>query len=436
MINKNPDYQRYYYIWTIGCQMNKAESQRFSAHLENQGYQPAPEMEKADIILLNSCVVRQSAENRVINKIQNLKALKKSRPDMIIAVTGCLVDPDSDGLKKKYPYIDYFFPAGEFPEWLGEMDPAKLLPRFPNVTAFIPIMQGCNNFCSYCIVPYRRGREKSRPADEIENEVKNLAALGVKEVTLLGQNVNSYGLDLAGKTGLGDLLTRLNSLEGLLRIRFLTNHPKDMKAELIEAIAALDKVCEQLNVPLQAGDNEILKAMRRGYTVEHYRDLISEIRRAVPQISLSTDIIVGFPGESEGQFQHTFDLLSEIRFDMVHVAAYSPRAGTLAAREMIDNVPLETKKNRLEKIEHLQSGIAAEINAKMLDKTVEVLVEGREKDKWYGRTRGDKPVFFRDTADCQSQLAEVKITHTSAWSMSGDLVHISELPGQDLKKLV
>jgi tRNA-2-methylthio-N6-dimethylallyladenosine synthase len=428
MINTISDHQRYFYIWTIGCQMNKAESARFTAHFENLGFQPAVNMENADFILLNSCVVRQSAENRVINKLHALKAIKKNRPHVIIAVTGCLVGPDTDNLRKSFPFVDYFFPAGEFPSWLGEYDVRRLLPRHPQVAAYVPIMQGCNNFCSYCIVPYRRGREKSRPLDEIELEVKSLVRLGVKEVTLLGQNVDSYGSDLPEKPALADLLARLNPLDGLLRLRFLTNHPKDMKTDLIQAVANLDKVCEQINLPLQAGDDEVLRSMRRGYSVEQYLRLISNIRSAVPQISLSTDIIVGFPGESDLQFRHTFELLSEIKFDLVHVAAYSPRPGTLAAREMKDDVPEITKKNRLESIEQLQAEIAGTINARMQDSVVEVLVEGQEKGKWSGRTRGDKLVFFPDVTNRLSQLVEVKIAHTSPWSMSGHPLPANPFP--------
>jgi tRNA-2-methylthio-N6-dimethylallyladenosine synthase len=429
MINNLFSPQSHYYIWTIGCQMNKAESGRFAAHFENLGLQPSAGIEDAEIILLNSCVVRQSAENRVINKLHSLKALKKTRPEIIIAVTGCLVDPDIDNLRKKYPFVDYFFPAGEFPRWLGEYDVHKLVPRHPAVAAFVPIMQGCNNFCSYCIVPYRRGREKSRPPQEIENEIQDLVRLGVKEVTLLGQNVDSYGHDLADQPSLADLLARLNSLDGLLRLRFLTNHPKDMKAGLIRAVADLEKVCEQINLPLQAGDDGILQAMRRGYTVKHYRQLIAEIRTAVPEISLSTDIIVGFPGESELQFQHTYDLLAELKFDMVHVAAYSPRPGTLADREMQDDVPENTKKDRLERIEKLQAEIAGNINLRLQDRVVEVLVEGQEKGKWLGRSRGDKLVFFRDGANCRSKLVKVKITRTSPWSLSGCYIVTDESNG-------
>jgi tRNA-2-methylthio-N6-dimethylallyladenosine synthase len=408
-----------FYIWTIGCQMNKAESERLAGHLESLGYSSTENAEKADLILLNSCVVRQSAENRVINKLKSLKAIKKSRPNAVIGLTGCIVGSDKEKIKTAFPYVDYLFPAGEFPTWLGEFNPDKLSRPLTQTAAYIPIMQGCNNFCSYCIVPYRRGRERSRPVDEIVNEVTSLVNRGIKEVTLLGQNVDSYGHNLPGEPDLADLLTRLNSLEGLLRIRFLTNHPKDMKSKLIDAVADLDKVCEQINLPVQAGDNDILNAMRRGYTVEHYRELIAEIRAKVPEISLSTDVIVGFPGETEQQYLNTFKLLEEIKFDMVHVAAYSPREGTLAAREMEDNVPPEEKKKRLEKIEQLQSVVVGDINAALKNQIVEILVEKKEKGKWCGRTRGDKLVFFSAEGDYLSSLVKVRITHTSPWSFTG-----------------
>jgi tRNA-2-methylthio-N6-dimethylallyladenosine synthase len=410
-----------YYIWTIGCQMNKAESERLASYLENLGYQSAISAEEADLILLNSCVVRQSAENRVINKLKALKAIKKSRPNTLIGLTGCVIGADKDKLKETFPYVDYLFPAGEFPEWLGAYEPAYMLPSAPQTATYIPIMQGCNNFCAYCVVPYRRGRERSRPVDEIVCEVGSLVKRGVKEVTLLGQNVDSYGHNLPGEPDLADLLGQLNSIEGLLRIRFLTNHPKDMKLKLIDSVARLDKVCEQINLPVQAGDDEVLASMRRGYSVEHYRQLVGKIRSRVPGISLSTDIIVGFPGETDRQYQNTYDLLEEIRFDMVHVAAYSTRPGTLAAREMEDNVPSEVKKERLEKIEQLQAKIVGEINNKLMDQIVEILVERKEKGKWCGRTRGDKLVFFADKGDYQSRLVNLRITHTSPWSLTGTL---------------
>ena len=259
----------HYYIWTIGCQMNKAESERLGSHLEGLGYQPADRVESADLIVLNSCVVRQSAENRVINKLGNLKPLKKAQPGKTLAVTGCLVNSEVDRLKQSFPYVDYFFKPGDYPPWLERPESAPVIPHHPTPSVFVPINQGCNNFCSYCIVPYRRGRERSRTMSEIIDEVSKLVRRGAREVTLLGQNVDSYGHDLPDKPDLADLLTELNTIDGLARLRFLTNHPKDMSPKLIEAIARLDKVCEHISLPVQSGDNEILKAMRRGYTVEH-----------------------------------------------------------------------------------------------------------------------------------------------------------------------
>ncbi|MCK4697515.1 MAG: MiaB/RimO family radical SAM methylthiotransferase, partial [Dehalococcoidia bacterium] len=268
---------------------------------------------------------------------------------------------------------------------------------------------------------YRRGRERSRPVAEVICEVEELAMRGVKEVILLGQNVDSYGHDLPEMHTLADLLAELNQIDGLARIRFLTSHPKDMSQRLIEAMAQLEKVCEHLSLPLQAGDDDILRAMRRGYTVQQYRQLVGRIRHALPYLAMSSDVIVGFPGESEGQFGKTYDLLRELRFDTVHVACYSPRPGTIAARKLRDEVPAEEKIRRRKKIEMLQEGIATEINRKLLGQTVEVLVEGRKKGKWWGRTRTDKLVFFEDEADRMGQLVEVKLEKTSPWSLQGGL---------------
>ena len=401
--------------------MNKSESERLTSYLEHLGYESTPNIENANVIFLNSCVVRQSAKDRVINKLHSLKILKKSNPQLKIALTGCIIGSDTEKLEKSFPFVDYFFPAGEFSRWLGEHTLEQTLPLKPGVANYVPIMQGCNNFCSYCVVPYRRGREKSRSLEDIVYEVTSLIARGVKEVTLLGQNVDSYGQDLAEHPDLTDLLYKLDPLEGLLRIRFLTNHPKDMGIRLIKAVADLEKVCDQINLPVQSGDDGILRAMRRGYTVEHYRRLVNEIRSQIQGISLSTDVIVGFPGETEQQFQNTYNLLSDIRFDMVHVAAFSPRPGTLAAREMIDDVPQEIKKQRLEAIENLQEKIISEINARMRDTVTEILVEGKEKGSWYGRTRGDKIVFFNDPGEHYAQLVNIRIIQTRPWSLTGEL---------------
>jgi len=414
--------------------MNKAESQWIASYLDSAGYQAAS-LQEADLVVLNTCVVRQSAEDKVLGTLGLLKGLKRERPDIRILVTGCFVDSNIEGLKKRFPQVDFFFKPGAFSElteWAqqqGISTPEQGLPHYlvantwgaPSPCAFIPINQGCDNFCSYCIVPYRRGREISRPLEEIVCEVEGLTRQGIKEVTLLGQNVDSYGHDLPGHPDLADLLTRLNGIDDLARIRFLTNHPKDMSLKLIRTIASLNKVCEHLELAVQAGDDSILKAMRRGYTVEQYRELVHTIRDSIPQVSLSTDVIVGFPGETEEQFENTFSLLKETRFDVVHVAAYSPRPGTIAWRKYEDNVPLEVKRERLNRVEELQASIASEINLQLRGKTVDVLVEGKKRGKWYGRTRNDKLVFFEDDAERLGQLVEVKIDKTSPWALQGKI---------------
>ncbi|MBI2850126.1 MAG: tRNA (N6-isopentenyl adenosine(37)-C2)-methylthiotransferase MiaB [Chloroflexi bacterium] len=421
-----------YHIWTIGCQMNKAESDRLGSLFEQQGYQATVTAEEADLIVLNSCVVRQSAENRAVGKLRALKPLKQANPNLTVALTGCLVDSNEAQLRKAFPYVDHFFKPGEIPRWLqgtqttrqthstssGQAQETQDSP----VSAYLPIIQGCDNFCSYCIVPYRRGRERSRPVAELVQEARELVKHGASEITLVGQNVDSYGHDLADKPELADLLEEFNGIEGLARLRFLTNHPKDMTERLIEAVASLDKVCEQFYVPVQSGDNDILKLMRRDYTVERYRQLIDEIRHQVPDAAISTDVIVGFPSETEAQFQHTYDLLAELRFDTVHVAAYSPRAGTIAARELEDDVPAAEKSRRLALIEKLQTDIASEINARLLRKTVEILVEGRKKGKWQGRTRSGKLVFFSDSGNWRGQLVKIRIEKTSPWSLQGKII--------------
>jgi tRNA-2-methylthio-N6-dimethylallyladenosine synthase len=391
--------------------------------MQQIGYQRAQTAEEADIIILNSCVVRQNAEDKVLNKLSNLKALKRKRPEVTLVLAGCMVDSAIDGLKNAFPYVDLFLRPQSFDELLTHAKGLFSAPQIPAPppppTAFVPIIQGCNNFCTYCIVPYRRGREKSRPLAEIIGDVQKLARDGVRQVTLVGQNVDSYGHDLPGKPGLADLLRELNQIDGLARLRFLTSHPKDMDQKLIEAVASLDKVCEHISLPVQSGDNEILKAMRRGYTIEQYRELVFRIRSAIPDVALSTDVIVGFPNEGREQFQRTLDLLQELRFDTVHVAAYSPRSGTIAARKLGDNVAPAEKKERLCQVEELQERIAAERNASFLGQTVEVLVEGRKGTRWQSRTRSDKLVFLDSSVDYLGQLLQVEIEHAGPWSLRG-----------------
>ncbi len=423
-----------YFVWTIGCQMNKAESQRIAGYLDSAGYQAATSFSDADLVVLNTCVVRQSAENKVLGTLGLLQGLKNEHPNLQILVTGCLVNSNTQELNRRFPHIDLLFKPSDYPELIawGQKQGIPIDQRLlryprndagiaPSPCALIPIIQGCDNFCSYCIVPYRRGREVSRPLEEIVCDVEELARQGIKEVTLLGQNVDSYGHDLPGHPDLADLLNELNSIDDLVKIRFLTNHPKDISLKLIDAVASLNKVCEHLELPVQAGDDDILRAMRRGYTVERYRELVHTIRRKIPQISLSTDIIVGFPGETEEQFEHSLSLLKEMRFDVIHVAAYSPRPGTIAWREYQDNIPVEVKKERLNKIEELQAAVASEINSQLQGRQVEVLVEGRKKEKWFGRTRSNKLVFFEDAGDRLGQLAIIRIEKTSPWSLRGEV---------------
>ena len=415
----------YYHIWTIGCQMNKADSEGIAAFLEQCGYSSTSKIDNADIVVLNSCVVRQSAESKVANKID---ALRRLDADKVLAVTGCIVDAKVDGLQNRFPRVDVFFgpqDVGRLSEYLqgrglvASSLAVRELPVKANIKSLINIMYGCNNFCSYCIVPYRRGREVSRPLSDIVAEAGSVVAGGAKEIVLLGQNVDSYGHGLAENPTLADLLEELNRIDGLARIRFLTSHPKDMSDQLIETIARLDKVCENISLPFQAGDDAILKAMRRGYTNAQYRRQVERIRKAVPDVALSTDVIVGFPGESEDQYQKSREMIEDVRFDTVHIACYSPREGTIASRELEDDVPSAEKVKRRKELESLQERIVSEINSELIGRTVEVLVEGRKKGKWWGRTRTDKLVFFTDTVDRLGQLVDVIIESTSAWSLQG-----------------
>ncbi len=419
-----------YHVWTIGCQMNKADSDFIAGYLERAGLRQTEVAEEADFILLNSCVVREHAEVKVVNKLRSLKGLKRSRPDVAIALTGCMVGSQIDDLKDRFPWVDLFFRPQQwdvFLQWAESQNLPRLLqcevlvPQSPSVSAYVPIIHGCDSFCSYCVVPYRRGRARSRDLDEICCQVQNLVQRGAKEVVLLGQIVDAYGDDLPSKPDLADLLARLNRTEGLLRIRFLTSHPSYMSRKLIQAIADLDKVCEHISLPIQAGDNAILKAMRRGYTVEEYSDLVEHIRHSIPNVAISTDVIVGFPGETGVQFGRTTEVLRRTRFDKVHIAAYSPRPETTAGKRLTDDVTPEQKEVRRAQAEALQNAIAAEINAAFLGKTVEVLVDGQKKSKWYGRTRGDKLVFFPSKASMMGQLASVRIEKTSAFALQGTL---------------
>jgi tRNA-2-methylthio-N6-dimethylallyladenosine synthase len=438
-----------YYTWTIGCQMNVADSRRLESALEQLGYVPTERAEEADVVVLNTCVVRQSAENKIYGRLGSFKPLKEQHPERVIGVMGCLVGVrDPAPLHRRFPWVDVFMPPSEpgpLLDYLVErelvdearaMEAAQVTERYrlqdgdlilparereTLVSAYVPIVLGCSHACSYCIIPYRRGPEHSRPMAEILNDARALAAQGVKEITLLGQIVDRYGLDLPGRPSLAELLRRIHAVEGLERIRFLTSHPNWVTDELLDAVATLPKVCEHIEVPVQAGDDEVLERMRRGYTVDDYRRLIGRIRERIPGVSIATDIIVGFPGETQEQFQRTYELLDKLRLDKAHIARYSPRPQTLAARRFEDDVPEEEKERRRKALDDLQGEIVGQINRRLLDETVEVLVEGKKKDRWWGRTRTDKLVYFEHEADWRGKLAQVHITWTGPWSLIGEI---------------
>ena len=422
---------RSYHIWTTGCQMNKADSERLESAMSQMGLSSTPSRNDADVIVLNSCVVRQSAEDRAVGMLTSLKPLKERHPEKVIALMGCMVGPKTEPLEERFPYADLFMRPQQFEpliELLGDrmgVDPEGCigpLTATPDVTTFIPISHGCDKMCSFCIIPYRRGRDVSRPVDEIVRESQLLAERGVKEVTLLGQNVDSYGHDLPDNPDLGDLLAEINDVDGLERVRFLTSHPNDMTDHIIDTVAELDKVCEHFNLPFQAGDDDVLARMRRGYTNDHYRWLVEKIRDRVGNVSLSTDVIVGFSGETDEQFERTVELIRDVRFDKVHAAAYSTRPGTIAARTMEDDVPAEDKSLRLNAVEALQEEVLTEINSKLSGDTMRVLVEGRKRGKWYGRNRNDKLVFFEDEDDRKGEIVDIRVEKTGPWSLQGALV--------------
>lgn len=412
--------------------MNRAESLEMANLLDRSGHEQVRTARQAEVAVLNTCVVRQNAENKVNGMLGYIKGIKTLNPDLRIVVTGCFVESETAAMKKAFPYVDCFFPpgmSGQFEDWLagqsfwGQNDLLSVPGRAGNVVVtYIPVIQGCNNYCSYCIVPYRRGRESSRPPVEIMDESSAAVAKGAREIILLGQNVNAYGHDLEQDIDLCRLLRLLHDIPDLLRIRFLTNHPKDMSRSLIEVMASLPKICRHVCLPLQAGDDRILKAMNRHYTFDQYRSLILAMRDAVPGIAISTDLIVGFPGETDEQFLNSLRAVEELRFDVVHAAAYSPRSGTKAAAEFADDVAEEIKKQRLQRVESVQEAIATEINTGLIGTTMEVLVEGEKDARWYGRTYSDKLVFFTGQQDLLGKLVKVKIASASPWALRGSLL--------------
>lgn len=443
-----------YHIWTEGCQMNVADSQRVASALEQLGYTAEETIEQADVIVLNTCVVRQSAEDKAYGRLTSLQPLKRQRPGLVINVMGCMVGVrGAEKLQANLPMVDVFSPPSEpgpLVKFLLEREgralaEAETLQRFafqdeattvlnptqsvfqlPQaergqlVSAHVPIVYGCSWGCTFCIIPFRRGVERSRPVGEIAAEVRALAAHGVKEVTLLGQIVDRYGVDVPDGPNLAQLLRVLNDIDGLERIRFLTSHPNFMTDELLRTVAELPKVCEQIEVPVQAGNDKVLAEMKRGYTRADYYRLVERIRRLIPNVAIATDIIVGFPGETPEQFEDTRTLLADLKLDVAHLARYSERPGTVASRRQPDDVTEDEKWRRFRVLEDQQAEIQAEINARYLGQTVEVLVEENHKGKWRGRTRTNKLVFFADPADRRGQRVDVRITATSPWSLQGE----------------
>ena len=425
-----------FHISTVGCQMNVSDSERLASGLKSLGLEKSND-EESDLVVINTCVVRQTAEDTTTGFLGKLKKIKQSKPNMMIVVMGCMVGPKTNELEKRFPHVDIWAAPQKFQKILDPVSEIiskdnlegclpDLLPLKPKIASFVPIIHGCNKFCSFCIIPYRRGREISKTIDEIKEEVITLTRRGVKEVTLLGQNVDSYGHDLNPSQDLADLLYEINSIDELVRIRFLTSHPNDMSAKIIKSIRDLSKVCETINLPFQAGDNEVLERMRRGYTREEYIDKVAEIREIIPNVSMTTDLIVGFPGETRDQFMKSLDLVEILKFDKVHASIYSDRPGTIASRKMGDDVSREEKKWRMAQIVEAQKKISYELNLKYMDTFQNVLVENFAENTFSGRSRLDKLVYLDGENIEIGDFVEVKINETRTWSLTGKFLKAIE----------
>ncbi|MGE5071944.1 MAG: tRNA (N6-isopentenyl adenosine(37)-C2)-methylthiotransferase MiaB [Anaerolineae bacterium] len=439
-----------YHIWTEGCQMNVADSQRVGSSLEHLGYAFTDKAEEADVIVLNTCVVRQSAEDKALGRLTSLRPLKERKPGLVINLMGCLVGVrGAEKLRQKLPFVDVFSPPsdpGPLVSFLSQgeirviesdettrrfaaMDGDLILPeqeRGHLVSAHVPVVYGCSHACTFCIIPFRRGVERSRAVGDIVAEIRSLAAQGVKEVTLLGQIVDRYGKDVPDGPNLAALLRVVHQIEGIERIRFLTSHPNYFSEELMETVAEMPKIMPHIEVPIQAGDDEVLVNMKRGYTQKDYRELVDKIRRKIPDCSIATDIIVGFPGETDEQFMQTYRVLEDLRLDVAHLARYSSREGTVATRRMQDDVTDADKMRRFRMLEELQEKIVDEINQRYLGQRVEVLFEEKVKGRWKGRTPTNKLVFLEADDDLKGKVVPVTITWTGPWSMQGRRVEIRE----------
>ncbi|WP_294518810.1 tRNA (N6-isopentenyl adenosine(37)-C2)-methylthiotransferase MiaB [uncultured Anaerovibrio sp.] len=429
---------------TYGCQMNFSDAERMEGELAKIGYTSTEDMAQADLIMINTCCVRETAEDKVYGKIGEIKSLKRNNPDLILGITGCMAQKEGERLIKRAPHIDFVLGTNKIHEVVAtvqkleqsqikhivdteinesEMPENISIHRKTPLSAWVPIMYGCNNFCTYCIVPYVRGRERSRLPEEIVAEVKEAVKQGYKEVTLLGQNVNSYGKDHQ-KATFAQLLAMVDKVEGIERVRYMTSHPKDLSDEVIEVIKNSQHICNHFHLPVQYGSNKILKAMNRVYTVEAYKELIHKIRAAMPDASITTDLIVGFPGETEEDFRQLLDFLTEIRYDQAYTFIYSKRSGTPAA-EMDEQVDDELKHDRLNRLMELQNKISLEKNQALQDKVLEVMVEGpsANDDKvWSGRTTTNKLVLWPYQGREQpGDFVNVRICQPQTWVLKGEL---------------
>ena len=429
---------------TYGCQMNFSDAERMTGELARIGYEETEDMNEADLIMINTCAVRETAEDKVYGKIGEIKGLKRQNPNLILGITGCMAQKEGEKLIKRAPHIDFVLGTNKIQRVVAtvqaleneearhivdtsineaEMPEDMAINRKTALSAWIPIMYGCNNFCTYCIVPYVRGRERSRLPEDIIAEIKEAVAQGFKEVTLLGQNVNSYGKDHK-KATFAELLAMVDDIEGIERVRYMTSHPKDLSDEVIEVIKNSKHICTHFHLPVQYGSDNMLKRMNRVYTVAKYKETVRKIREAIPDCSLTTDLIVGFPGETEEDFQQLMEFIAEIRYDAAYTFIYSKRSGTPAA-EMPDQIDDECKHQRLNRLMELQNKISLEINQSLEGKIMEVMVEGPSQNNeavWSGRTSSNKLVLWNHGEEKIGDLINVRITQPQTWVLKGERV--------------
>jgi tRNA-2-methylthio-N6-dimethylallyladenosine synthase len=432
--------------------MNVHDSEKIAGIFSESGYEQSGNAADADVIVINTCSVRQKAEQKFFSDLGRLKPLKQIKPDLKIAVAGCIAEQSGNDIFKRFPYVDFIFGPqniDSLQKWINgrtqnpehrtqtttfgdnpvTADKIMSVKREGQVRALVSIMHGCDNFCSYCVVPYTRGREKSRTSKEIYSEVQVIAKQGFKEITLLGQNVNSYGRNLLEKIDFPDLLKVIHDIPGIERIRFVTSHPRDMSEKLIDCMRELPKVCEHIHLPIQSGSDRILDIMNRGYTYNEYKEKIDKLRQAIPDIAITTDIIAGFPGETEEDFNRTITTLTEIEFDGIFAFKYSKRPDTKAL-SLPDHLDEDTKTRRLAKVLTLQESITFNKNKKLEGEVVQVLVEGvseTDKNKLTGRTRTNKIVHMHGDMKLTGNLIHVKILEAKQHSLNGEIIHISDL---------